>query len=202
MLGALVMGHGGMVQMLKGMGAKDVQAMASLYAEGVVDREHPNETYPSSPDWPRSTGTSSRKSSLATWAAGMTWTKWLSSVREGHTIQGAVLGSETLFSNSSFGASRRHFCSVDVAVVLVECTGLQCLNFVVYSNIVQYRNLVTLKMYWYSFLLRIFRFQSLGKRRALFFSCGRLDFFQQLRCDYQRYSNLEYGVGEFRNWVL
>jgi ankyrin repeat protein len=65
MLGALVMEHDGIVQMLKDMGAKNVQAMASLYAKRVVDGEHPNETYRSSPDWPRSMGTSSRKSSLA-----------------------------------------------------------------------------------------------------------------------------------------
>ena len=66
MLGALVMEHDGMVQMLKDMGAKNVQAMASLYAKRVVDGEHLNETYRSSPDWPRSMGTSSRKPSLAT----------------------------------------------------------------------------------------------------------------------------------------
>jgi len=66
MLGVLVMEHDGMVQMLKDMGAKNVQAMASLCAKRVVDGEYPNETYRSSPDWPRSMGTSSRKSSLAT----------------------------------------------------------------------------------------------------------------------------------------
>ena len=65
-LGALAMGHDGMVQMLKGMGAKNVQAMASLYEKRFVDGEHPNEICRSSPDWPRSMGTSSRKSSLAT----------------------------------------------------------------------------------------------------------------------------------------
>lgn len=51
MLSALVMEHDGMVQMLEDMGAKDVQAMASPYAKRVVDGEHPNETYRSSPDW-------------------------------------------------------------------------------------------------------------------------------------------------------
>lgn len=66
MLSTLVMEHDGIVQMLDDMGAKDMQAMASLYAKRVVDGEHPNETYRSSPNWPRSMGTSSRKSSLAT----------------------------------------------------------------------------------------------------------------------------------------
>jgi len=65
MLSALVMEHDGMVQMLEDMGAKDVQAMASLYAKRVVDGEHPNETSQQS-RLARSMGTSSRKSSLAT----------------------------------------------------------------------------------------------------------------------------------------
>lgn len=69
MLGALVMEHDGMVQMLGDMGAKNVQAMASLYAKRVVDGEHLNETYRSSPD-----------------GNVISKTKWLSSIREGHTI--------------------------------------------------------------------------------------------------------------------